>query len=141
MKVYIAGPLFNDGDKAYNLKIDAIIRECGHETWLPQRDIGCVSDMPDTVDGIPMNVYVCQHEFRELEKADIFLLLMDGRVPDEGACVELGYCYALNKRCIGYQTDVRKGFLGENNIMVDGALDMILHNEDELRRFFGEISQ
>ena len=65
-----------------------------------------------------------------------FLLLMDGRVPDEGACVALGYCCALGKRCIGYQTDVRRPYDGENNIMLTGALETVLHSEDELKDFF-----
>ncbi len=141
MKVYIAGPLFNDGEKAFNEKIDCIIRECGHETHLPQRDGGIAADMPDFIDGVPKSACVFRSDCRNLEAADVFLMLLDGRVPDEGACVALGYCYALGKRCVAYQTDVRKGFEGDNNIMVDGALDTILHNEDELRHFFGEISQ
>ena len=33
MKVYIAAPLFNEGERAFNEKIEAIIRECGHETF------------------------------------------------------------------------------------------------------------
>ena len=138
MKVYIAGPLFNDGEKAFNLKIDAVIRECGHETYLPQRDGGIVAEMPEFIDGVPKGLYVFQKDCRNLDESDLFLLLMDGRVPDEGACTALGYCYARGKRCVGYQTDVRRAFGGDNNIMLNGALETILHNEDELRRFFGE---
>ena len=33
MKVYIAAPLFNEGERAFNEKIEAIIRECSHETF------------------------------------------------------------------------------------------------------------
>ncbi len=42
MKIYIAAPLFSEGERAFNEKIDAIVRECGHETFLPQREGGCV---------------------------------------------------------------------------------------------------
>ncbi len=137
MKIYIAGPLFNDAEKAFNEKIDAVLRECGHETYLPQRDGGIVAEMPDTVEGQPKQTYVFRKDLKNLETADVFLLLMDGRVPDEGACVALGYCYARGKRCVGYQTDVRLAFGGENNIMLSGALETVLHTPDELRAFFG----
>ena len=139
MKVYIAGPLFSDGEREFNLKIDSLIRACGHETYLPQRDGGIVAEMPDFVEGLPKGTYVFRKDCRNLEMTDVFLLVMDGRVPDEGACVALGYCFAHGKRCIGYQTDVRRAYGGADNIMLTGALETVLHSEDELRAFFREI--
>ena len=37
MKIYIAAPLFNESERAFNEQVDAIVRECGHETFLPQK--------------------------------------------------------------------------------------------------------
>ncbi len=37
MKIYIAAPLFNEGERAFNEKVDDILIACGHETFLPQR--------------------------------------------------------------------------------------------------------
>ena len=37
-KVYFAGPLFNDAEKDYNLKIVTILESYGYEVFLPQRD-------------------------------------------------------------------------------------------------------
>ena len=56
MKVYIAAPLFNEAERAFNEKIDAVIRECGHETFLPQRAGGCVADLPDEIEGISVSI-------------------------------------------------------------------------------------
>lgn len=134
MKTYIAGPLFSDGERAFNLKIDGIIRDCGLDTYLPQRDGGIVAQMPSIIDGIPKETYVFRKDLENLKNCDIFLLLMDGRVPDEGACVALGYCLAHGKLCIGFKTDSRSGYEGKDNIMLLGALKVILHNEDELRK-------
>ena len=136
MKVYIAGPLFNDGERAFNLKVDTVIRGCGHETYLPQRDGGVVAEMPEFVEGLPKETYVFRKDLENLKGCDLFLLLMDGRVPDEGACVALGYCLAHGKRCVGYKTDSRSGYDGKDNIMITGALETILRNEDELLNFF-----
>lgn len=140
MKVYIAGPLFSDGERAFNTKINAEIRNCGHETYLPQRDGGIVSEMPNIIDGIPKETYVFRKDLENLKNCDLFLLLMDGRVPDEGACVALGFCLAHGKRCVGYKTDSRSGYDGRDNIMITGALETVLRNEAELRKFFDSAS-
>jgi nucleoside 2-deoxyribosyltransferase len=68
---------------------------------------------------------------------DLFLIILDGRVPDEGACFELGLAYAhkrlrqVPKHLIGLLTDVRAAFLGAKlNPML--ALDRVLPDEDAL---------
>ena len=38
MKVYIAAPLFSEGERQFNERIDTIIRSCGHETF-PLREM------------------------------------------------------------------------------------------------------
>ena len=61
------------------------------------------------------------------------LINLDGRVPDEGACVELGYAYARGKRCIGIKTDVRVAEFGGDNMMISGILgDSLAHDEKSL---------
>lgn len=139
MKVYIAAPLFSEGERLFNNKIDAIIRACGHETFLPQRDGGCVAELPVLVDGIPKQNYLFKLDCDHMDWCDTILFLFDGRVPDEGACFELGYCYAKGKRCIGYKTDVRSFIDGNDNVMLNGALEIVLHNEDELRDYFSNL--
>ena len=39
MKVYIAAPLFSEGERQFNERIDTIIRSCGHETFLSLREM------------------------------------------------------------------------------------------------------
>lgn len=140
MKVYIAGPLFSDGERAFNEKIDAIVRSCGHETFLPQRDGGLVSGMSDEMDGLPNRQYVFKLDCGWMDWCDAILFLHDGRVPDEGACFELGYCYAKGKRCISYKTDVRSFIGGYDNAMLCSAPEAVLHSEEELKEYFSEIS-
>ncbi|MBQ7465261.1 MAG: nucleoside 2-deoxyribosyltransferase [Oscillospiraceae bacterium] len=136
-KIYIAAPLFSEGERAFNLRIDEILRQCGHETFLPQRDGGCVADLPDTIEGLPKRQYLFRLDCAHMDWCDTVLFVFDGRVPDEGACFELGYCYAKGKRCIGYKTDNRSFIDGFDNVMLHGAPETVLHNEDELRAFFG----
>ena len=136
MKVYIAAPLFCEGERMFNEHVDAIVRECGHETFLPQRDGGCVADLPDVIEGVPKRKYLFNLDCDHMDGCDTILFLFDGRVPDEGACFELGYCYAKKKRCIAYKTDVRTFIDGYDNVMLCGAPEIVLRDEGELRRFF-----
>ena len=62
MKIYIAAPLYCDYEREYNLKIDELLRENGYDTYLPQRDGGVVSEMPDFVNGIPKDRYVFEKD-------------------------------------------------------------------------------
>lgn len=136
MKVYIAAPLFSEGERQFNERIDEIIRSCGHETYLPQRDGGCVADLPDMINGKPKRTYLFHLDCEHMNWCDAVLFLFDGRVPDEGACFELGYCFAKGKRCIGYKTDSRSFIDGYDNVMLHGSVEVVLHDENGLREFF-----
>ena len=138
MKIYIAGPLFCEAELRENEKIDQIIKEYGHETYLPQRDGGCFAVMPDRIDGKTKEQILFQHDIQALNWCDTILFLMDGRVPDEGACFELGYAYATGKRCIAYKTDTRTFMYGKDNLMLRESTETVLHSEAELRSFFGK---
>ena len=81
----------------------------------------------------------------EILKSDIVFFLVDGRVPDEGGCVELGIGYAHNKRCYGFMTDTRSLELGLLlNPIISGALIKLFHDYDgevllgELRQYLSE---
>ena len=134
-KIYIAAPLFSQGERAFNERVDAVLQACGHETFLPQRDGGCVADLPEIIEGLPKRQYLFQMDCEHMDWCDTLLFVMDGRVPDEGACFELGYAYAKGKRCIGYKTDVRSFIDGYDNVMLCGAPEAVLRNEEELRNY------
>ena len=124
MKAYIAGPLFNDAEKAFNLKVDALVQSLGIQTYLPQRDGG--ESIRMIRDGQPperVRRRLFELDVSEVRACDLFICILDGRVPDEGTCVELGMAYILEKECIGYQTDSRRFALDYNNLMIENALN------------------
>ena len=52
------------------------------------------------------------------------MFVLDGRVPDEGGCVELGMAYAWGKGAIGFKTDNRAlDSSGDDNLMIEGCFD------------------
>ena len=104
MKAYIAGPLFNDAEKAFNLKVDALIQSLGIQTYLPQRDGG--ESIRLIREGQPPELVrqrLFELDVSEVRACNLFICILDGRVPDEGTCVELGMAYILGKVCIGYR--------------------------------------
>jgi len=140
MLVYLAGPLFCEAERAFNLQLTAKLEERGLAVFLPQRD-GIEASRPPgaemTHDERQQAIFGLDRD-RILE-ADVFLFVLDGRVPDEGACVELGIAYGQRyllqreKLLIGLQTDSRAAFLGAKlNAMVRGALDSVAESGDDL---------
>ena len=73
------------------------------------------------------------------------MFILDGRVPDEGACVELGIAYSAKyfekekKLIVGLQTDSRAAFLGAKlNPMLKVPLDFIAGSEPELLDYLSQ---
>jgi len=83
---------------------------------------------------------IFKRDLDEIRNSDIIIFIMDGRVPDEGACFEIGYAYALGKECIGIKTDSRALMHNLDNPLIVGALDnRIARNFQELRELLFEI--
>jgi nucleoside 2-deoxyribosyltransferase len=140
MKIYFAGPLFSVAEKRYNAELATRLEANGFEVFLPQRD-GAEGDKPpyDAMEPDARRRAMFALDRDRLLEADIFLFILDGRVPDEGACVELGMAYAqkylgnTDKLLVGIMTDARAAFLGAKlNPMLFRALDAVLENEEEL---------
>ena len=105
-KIYFAGPLFNEAEKDFNIKIATILENEKYEVFLPQRDGYEAATLIDLSPKEKLNL-IFNKDVSEIKKADIIFMVLDGRVPDDGACVELGIAFALNKTCIGIKTDCR----------------------------------
>ena len=143
-RVYLAGPLFNQGEKEFNLKITHALEECGYEVFLPQRD-GIEAALLEGKTEDEMTKMIFSLDEGEVKKADIIFMNIDGRAPDEGACVELGIAYASGKRCYGFKTDTRAVEAGmEINPMISGAMIKIFKNYDgdelveEIKQYLSE---
>jgi nucleoside 2-deoxyribosyltransferase len=143
-KVYFAGPLFSQSEKDYNLQLTEILEDHGYEVFLPQRDGYLASELTGKTEE-EVTQMIFEKDISEVLKADILFMVLDGRVPDEGACVELGIAYANGKRCYGVKTDVRAA---ENNMdlnpMIAGCFARQFKNSDgdalieELEKYLSE---
>ena len=105
-RIYFAAPLFSEGEREYNLKLVQLLESYGYEVFLPQRDGFLAPDLTGLTEEEKV-AKIFKRDVEEVLKADIMVFLLDGRVPDEGACVELGIAYANDKRCYGIKSDAR----------------------------------
>ena len=128
--VYFAGPLFNQSEKDFNLKLAKVLEERGYHVFLPQRD-GIEAALLEGKSEEELTKMIFDLDSGEVKKADIIFMNLDGRVPDEGACVELGIAYGTGKRCYGFKTDTRSVELGMDlNPMISGCMIKIFKNFD-----------
>ena len=130
-RVYFAAPLFNEAERAYNLKIVEILEAHGYEVFLPQRDGFLAPELEGKTEAEKIEM-IFNKDRDEVLKSDILFMMLDGRVPDEGACVELGIAYANGKRCYGFKGDARSVELDMNlNPMITGCFTKLFYNLDE----------
>ncbi len=121
--VYIAGPLFSESELEFNRKLNTFLKNLGFNTFLPQEDGHLLSELMEQGfekdNAIKM---IFQMDAEKIKDSDIIVFVMDGRVPDEGACVEIGLAYAYDKECFGLKTDSRSLMSDMDNPLIIGAL-------------------
>ena len=142
MLIYLAGPLFSEAELQYNAHLAERIEALGYEVFLPQRD-GVEKHKPpyDAMTHEQRRAAIFELDRDKILEADVFLFVLDGRVPDEGACVELGIAYThklLHQRpklLVGLHTDARAAFIASKlNAMIAVPLDHIVQDREMLLR-------
>jgi nucleoside 2-deoxyribosyltransferase len=146
MLIYFAGPLFSEAERRFNLGFTQRLEALGYHVFLPQRD-GVEGDKPPYDRMTPeerRHAMFCLDRTIILD-SDVFLFVLDGRVPDEGACVELGIAYCQKylhdggRLLVGLHTDTRAAFVGARlNPMVRVPLDYVVEDEETLLRVLAE---
>ena len=137
MLIYFAGPLFCEAERIFNLQLTQKLEARGFTVFLPQRDGVELGKPPyDTMPHGQRQKLIFTADREQILAADVFLFVLDGRVPDEGACVELGIAYGQkhltgrDSLLIGLLTDWRAAFpWAKLNAMIEGALDCVTDNE------------
>lgn len=104
MKLYLAGGLFNAGERLHNLYLEKHLRALGYETVLPQREATQFKS-----DGVSFNSdeiakdcdrASCSHDY-------LHVGCIDGSDADSGQAVEFGLAVGLTGRAVIYRTDFR----------------------------------
>ena len=116
MAIYLAGPLFNAGERLHLLYLERALKRLGHKVILPQREA------LEAFDGESFNtkaiVESCQDACLNFE--NIFVGSADGVDADSGTCVEYGIAIKSNGSAIFYRTDFRTSL--ENEVGINAML-------------------
>lgn len=128
---YVAGPLFDDGERWWIEQVDAVVVEHGFSTFLPHRD-----NPPKTIDTIG-EIFTTNTD--ALDRCDLVVASLNGVTTDDGTAWELGYASARSKYLIGLHTDWRARFADETvNLMLERSLDVLVRSLSDLRRALDE---
>ncbi|MBU7017992.1 MAG: nucleoside 2-deoxyribosyltransferase domain-containing protein [Theionarchaea archaeon] len=140
LRVYLAAPMFSEAELDYNKKVASFIRELGFSVFLPQEEGFKLSELVEKRSRREAHETIFKKDWEEVRNCNILVFLVDGRVPDEGGCIELGGAFAYEKECVGLKTDPRSLIKGEDNPMIMGCLKFRLaKNLDELSFYLKEI--
>lgn len=131
-KIYIAAPMFSYAELAFNEKIANVLEKNSFEVFLPQRSGYKLVELMKEMTPCEARKKIFAKDILAVKDADVLLIILDGRTIDEGACVELGFGYALGKLCYGLKTDPRTMMNGQINPMVSECLQDIFISVDEL---------
>lgn len=123
---YLAGPLFDEGERWQMEQLNALVAECGWATFLPHRD-----NPPKTADNI---AEIFANDRKGIDDCQIVVANLNGVTTDDGTAWELGYAFAQGKTLIGFHTDWRARFPDEVvNLMIQCSLDHLVRSLDDLR--------
>ncbi len=133
MKAYIAGPLFDEGERWWIEKVEQLVADAGFETFLPHRD-----NPPKDEFNVRQ---IFENDKRGVDECDVVVASLNGVITDDGTAWELGYAYATGKYLIGLHTDWRNRFEDQVvNLMLECSLHKLVRSLDELQAALTEFT-
>ncbi|HRV73304.1 MAG TPA: nucleoside 2-deoxyribosyltransferase [Eubacteriales bacterium] len=100
-KVYMAGPLFNEGDRYCNLILSDALRAEGYTTFLPQEVV--IDKDSDAL----VKAACLYMDLKAIRLCDYLVANCNGLEMDSGTAAEIGLGYGLHKKMLAYKSDVR----------------------------------
>ncbi len=100
-RIYMAGPLFNEGDRYTNQRNSDALRALGYTTFLPQ-EVVITNKSSELVKAACFYM-----DLKAIRLCDVLLANCNGLEIDSGTAAEIGLGYGLGKRMILYKSDVR----------------------------------
>lgn len=123
--VYVAGPLFDEGERWWIETVERTIVDCGFRTFLPHRD------NPEKTADNTREIFI--NDKTAIDRCDLVVANLNGMTTDDGTAWELGYSFALGRYQIGLHTDWRSRFPNEVvNLMIEESVDVLIRSLDEL---------
>lgn len=118
-RIYMAGPLFNEGDRYTNQVNSDALRALGYTTFLPQ-------EIVITDESTALVKAACLYmDLKAIRLCDVLLANCNGIEVDSGTAAEIGLAYGWGKKMVVYKSDVRNYFndVHRLNNFVAGLVD------------------
>ena len=133
LRVYCAGPLFNQSERSEMTAIADVLCENGYQVYLPHRDgmefrlvhdVLIERDWPAATAAAFLHAAIFALDVFQLARAcDAMVWNLNGRTPDEGAVAEAAIAWTLGKPLVAYCDDVRSLISGRMNPLLVGMVD------------------
>lgn len=123
MKIYLAGPLFTQAERRWNVELAAAIeaRNADLHVIVPQEmELPIKDGKLDFAEIFARNVEI-------LEGSDLVVAILDGADSDSGTAWECGYAYAKSIPIVGVRTDFRKHEDEYLNLMLSRSCVLVAH--------------
>ncbi len=129
MRLYFAGPLFTQAERAWNRQVAAALEAAGHNVFLPQTAVqGLETLKAETIFRLDVEAVVA---------SEALIAVLDGADADSGTCFECGIAFARGVPIVAIRTDFRAGgdalpgqTLASVNLMLSQAATRVLHVPD-----------
>ena len=134
MKIYLAGPLFSECERAWLVDIKRQLEEISQDiTVIWPYDL--IPHDEANSQGKQKIFEICRSH---LDKVDVLVCVLDGPQVDDGTAWEIGYFYCKHANklpIIGIRTDFRNAGETENslvNAMIECSCSRIANSSEEL---------
>ncbi|MDX2037279.1 MAG: nucleoside 2-deoxyribosyltransferase [Isosphaeraceae bacterium] len=101
MRLYLAGPLFTQAERSWNLQLANALAEVGHDVFLPQTEVKAITTLEADA--------IFRVDVDGVRTADAVVAILDGADADSGTCFECGLAFALGIPIVAVRTDFRAG--------------------------------
>ena len=101
MDLYLAGPLFTQAERSWNLRLAGLLSTAGHSVFLPQAEVLAIESLDAET--------IFRLDVDGVRSADAVVAVLDGADPDSGTSFECGLAFALGLPIVLVRTDFRAG--------------------------------
>lgn len=118
-KIYMAGPLFNEGDRYTNQCNSDKLRALGYTTFLPQEVV--ITNKSSAL----VKAACFFMDLKAINLCDALVVNCNGIEIDSGTAAEIGLGYGLGKKIVLYKSDVRNYYNETHRVnnFVGGLVD------------------
>lgn len=117
--VYLASPLFSEGEREFNSRIAAELRKQSVTVFLPQ-------ELSANHSKAPTESQIFIGDTSAILNSRLLLAVLDGETTDAGVATEIGIALSHHIPIVGLWTDIRQNRIGSGrmyrNIYVTGAI-------------------